>query len=402
MSLGKSEYLRILTTSTLQGSSISLGRELEGTTPPSVFIGSANYPNVYAGPLITPEHGDTSLYDHPERWIPSQTSQEEIIRYRFSLIRGKRLVNTTDINSRYVSQLQEIALSGSSVEGEAAFDEVPTGFSLSEDHAPYGPSATIEKFSCDPVKWNNSLEKVYDDTDLRANEAIIKLHRQNVPFSSIQKAFSVGTMGYGKNRHLVPTRWSITACDSAIADNLYKKIITYNTLDTWKVHEFNSLNNHYAVILTPTRWQYEWTEAFIKVLGDEELIFSDYEQYKPKREYSSVGGCYYSCKMAVLEALEREKKQAGVIVLREALHGYVPLGVFNVRENVRNAMKIPGKEFESFKDAFSYASDKLTLPPDRYIKQGRVLRSLLTQQQTRLSDFFKDNMRPLKDEESGK
>ena len=198
MTLGKSEYLKTLTASTLQGRSIQLGTQLEGTTPPSIFIGSAGYPKVFAGPLITPEHGDTSLYDMPERWIPSSKSQEEIIRYRLNLIRGKRLVNTTDIKSRYINQLQEIALSGSSIEGEAAFNEVPSGFSFSEEHAPHGPSATLDKFSCDSVRWNKSLEYVYNDTDLKATDAITKLHGQEIPFSSIQKAFSVGTMGYGK------------------------------------------------------------------------------------------------------------------------------------------------------------------------------------------------------------
>ncbi len=53
-------------------------------------------------------------------------------------------------------------------------------------------------------------------------------------------------------------------------------------------------------------------------MGNEELIFSDFENNGGKKGYSRVGGCYYSCKMAVLEALEREKKQAGAIILREA------------------------------------------------------------------------------------
>ena len=105
-------------------------------------------------------------------------------------------------------------------------------------------------------------------------------------------------------------------------------------IDTVRVHEFSSLHNNYAVILMPTGWQYEWSEAFLHVLGNEELVFSDHEVRKKKTEYSHLGGCYYSCKMAVLEALAREQKQAGAIILREALHGYVPMGVFNVRENV--------------------------------------------------------------------
>ena len=388
MSIGKAEYLRTLTVSTLQSRSVPIGTELDGSSPPSIFIGSAGYPKVFAGPLITPEHGDTGVYDTPESWIPAQKSQEEIIGYRLGLVRGKRLVETTDIHSRFVSQLQEIVLSDTSVESEAAFLEVPTGFSFSEEHAPFGPSASIDKLSCEPVRWNHHLERAFDDTDLLARDAVINLHKEKVPFSSIQKAFSAGTMGNGKKRHLVPTRWSITAVDSTLANHLFHQVKKFSLMDSWRVHEFSSLHNRYAVILTPTGWQYEWTEAFIRVLGDEELIFSDSEIKSPKTEYSTVGGCYYTCKMAILEALLREQKQAGAIVLREATEGYVPLGVFNVRENVRNAMLTKGLEFETFKDAFSYASGKMTLKPEQFITSGKLLRSLMKEQQTRLSDFF--------------
>ena len=104
-------------------------------------------------------------------------------------------------------------------------------------------------------------------------------------------------------------------------------------IDTLRLHEFSSLHNRYAVLLLPTAWQYEWTEAFLHVLGNEEYVFSDYEGHKKKAGYLPLGGCYYSCKMAVLEALAQEHRQAGAIILREALPGYVPMGVFNVREN---------------------------------------------------------------------
>jgi hypothetical protein len=158
-------------------------------------------------------------------------------------------------------------------------------------------------------------------------------------------------------------------------------------LDTVRVHEFSSLHNNYAVILMPTGWQYEWSEAFLHVLGDEELVFSDHEIRKKKTEYSHLGGCYYSCKMAVLEALAREQKQAGAIILREALHGYVPMGVFNVRENVRSAMLQPGQEFEDVKSALSHVSQKFTLPMNRFLEEGVLLRNVLKQKQTRLADF---------------
>jgi len=137
----------------------------------------------------------------------------------------------------------------------------------------------------------------------------------------------------------------------------------------------------------PTHWQYEWSEAFLHVLGNEELVFSDNEGRRKKTEYSHLGGCYYSCKMAVLEALAREQKQAGAIILREALHGYVPMGVFDVRENVRNAMNQPSQEFEDLKSALTHVSGKFTLPLKRFIEEGALLRNMIHERQCTLRDF---------------
>ncbi len=137
----------------------------------------------------------------------------------------------------------------------------------------------------------------------------------------------------------------------------------------------------------PTGWQYEWSEAFLRVLGNEELVFSDHEGNRKKTEYSSLGGCYYSCKMAVLEALAREGKQAGAIILREALKGYVPMGVFNVRENVRNAMQQPASEFEDIRAALSHISEKFILPVQRFIDEGELLSMMIRERQCTLKEF---------------
>ena len=96
-------------------------------------------------------------------------------------------------------------------------------------------------------------------------------------------------MGVGKRRKLVPTRWSITACESTIGDRLLKMVRYNDVIDTHRVYEFSSLNNYYAVLLLPSEWQYEWIEAFLHVLGQEELIFSDYEHNTGKKCYSRVG-----------------------------------------------------------------------------------------------------------------
>jgi DNA repair protein NreA len=384
---GKTAYLKKLT-SKIKMQSVDVGKELEGSTPPSVFIGSWNYPKVYAGPMIAPLQGDTTIMDMPESWIPQEKTQDDIIGYRMSLVRGKQQVGIRDLENGFVEKLQDISLASKSIGSEAEFGNKPRGQSFSDEHAPHGPSAIIQKFDIENVKWDHQLEKVFYDSDLRAADALINLHNKGVPFSNMQKAFSVGAMGVGKRRRLVPTRWSITACDSTIADILLRDVRQYDILDVHRVYEFKSLNNYYAVLLMPTEWQYEWMEAFLRVMGNEELIFSDSESNAGKKGYSTVGGCYYTCKMAILEALAQEKVQAGAIVLREAYNGYVPLGVFNVRENVRNAMSRPPREFEDMKTALNYISLKLRLPMKRFVEQSSLLKELLQSRQTTLDSFI--------------
>ncbi|NYT02738.1 MAG: hypothetical protein GKC10_08305 [Methanosarcinales archaeon] len=383
---GKEAYLKRLTTG-MNIRSAEVGRELEGSTPPSVFIGSWNYPRVYAGPMIAPLHGDTAFMDTPESWIPGRMSQEDIIIYRLNLVRGKRAVRIDDLANPLVEKLQEISLASGSIESQAQFDGIPRGMSFSDHHTPHGPSALIERFDIGNARWDSALEKVYGDGDLLAADALWDLHRLKVPFSRIQKAFSVGAIGTARRRRLVPTRWSITACDTIIGNRLLKAVRNCEVQEGFRVHEFSSLHNYYAVLLMPTAWQYEWMEAFLHILGREELIFSDHEFNGKKRGYSRVGGCYYACKMAVLEALARERMQAGAVILREAYRGYVPLGVFNVRENVRNAMLQPATEFDDLNGALRYLSTRLSLPVSRFIKQGNLLPELLRSRQTTLASF---------------
>lgn len=384
----KNAYLQKLTEQ-IQMKSVKVGKDLEGSTPPSVFIGRWSYPKVYAGPMMVGESGDTSIMDSPESWIGENKTQEDIINYRMNLVRGKHLIKITDLENPFVEKLQDISLASKSIDSEATFGKRPRGALLTEDSMPHGPSAVIERFDIDAVRWDKQLEKTFYDTDLNACEAVLNLHNKDVPFTAMQKAFSVGAIGTKNKRKLVPTRWSITACDSTLADLFLKDVRKFDIIDTYRVYEFGSLNNYYIIILTPTEWQYEWYEAFIQLIGKEELIFSDYETTTDKKEYSTVGGCYYTSKMAVLDALVKEKKQAGLIVLREAYEGYVPLGVFNVRENMKEAMLNPYKEFETLKDALRYAGTKLKIPISKYVKQGTLLNEMLHTKQTTLDMYFK-------------
>ena len=77
---------------------------LSGTSPPSVFVGSYNYPKVNVGPMVPPIHGDTSLLDTPEKWIGK--TLEEIVNYRLNLVRGIQKVPVSDPSCRYIENLQ--------------------------------------------------------------------------------------------------------------------------------------------------------------------------------------------------------------------------------------------------------------------------------------------------------
>jgi hypothetical protein len=386
MGMGKGAYLKKITSGTMKWKSIEVDEKLDGSSPPSVFIGSYGYPKVAVGPMLTPSIGDTFIMDSPEQWI-GKYEQDDIIKFRLDLVRGKKEVGIKDLENKLVQNMQEISLASKSVESEAQFHYKPRGVTFNQDHQPFGPSASLDKFEIGNTKWEQHLEKSYYDTDWKAADAIKELYKDGVAFSQMQKAFSTGTMGIGKNRKLVPTRWSITAVDTILANNLYHQVKYFDAIENYQVYEFSSLNNYYAVILTPTPWMYEWIEAFIHVLGREEMIFADQEYTQGKSEYSSVGGCYYSCKFAVLEALSKMKKQAGAIVLREAYEGYVPLGVFNVRENVKAAMKEKPREFESYRAVLNYLSTKLRLPISKFTEQGVLIKEMLNSRQTTLTQI---------------
>ncbi|MBC7117757.1 Nre family DNA repair protein [Methanothermobacter tenebrarum] len=391
----KSKYLYLeKLTKNIKLRSSNFEKEMEGSTPPSVFIGSYNYPKVYAGPLVTSHGGDVHLMDLPEEWIPKGKTLQDIIGYRLNLVRGKQRVHVKDFDDRLVEKLQEITLAKSPVDSEVLFSHKPRGIQFfGDENPPHGPSAPLEYFEADNVRWDRHLESAYYDTDLRAADAIYELYRTGVPFSSIQKSLSVGALGVESRRKLVPTRWSITACDSILADRLLRRIQTYDIIDSYRVHEFESFKNKYIIILTPTRWRYEWIEVFLGVLGSEKLIFSDHEIGDSKREYSRVGGCYYSSKMAVLDALDREEKQAGAIVLREAYKGYIPLGVFNVRENVKNAMKQAPMEFNTLKGVLKYVGGRLKFELGEYIRESRLLKE--ADRQASLDEFTKGGIKTI-------
>src|SRR5271157_2355681 len=143
MAMGKGAYLQRIMSGMNNWRSVEVGQNLDGSSPPSVFIGKYGYPKVSIGPMIAPYEGNTSILDTPEVWIPSKQTQDDIIRFRLDLVRGKAEVGINELDNKLVKKLQEISMAEDSVDSEASFKHKPRGFSFNEDHSPFGPSGSI-------------------------------------------------------------------------------------------------------------------------------------------------------------------------------------------------------------------------------------------------------------------
>jgi len=205
---------------------------ISGTSPPSVFVGSYNYPKVFVGPMVPPIHGDTSLLDSPEKW--KGKSLEEIINFRLNLVRGIQKIPITQTEGRYIENLQEVAMSSKPTDADLIFQKaLSSSVSLDGESAPFGPIGEIKSAKFSGSSSVKSIEKIFYDKDLKAQDAVLNLYNSGIEISKIQKCFSIGMLG--QKRKLVPTKWSITATDDIISKSLIDEILDYSLIDSCRV-----------------------------------------------------------------------------------------------------------------------------------------------------------------------
>ena len=356
-------------------------KEIQGSSPPSVFVGAYGYPKVSVGPMLPPVHGETSILDTPEKWIGK--SLEDIVNFRLNLIRGIKKIPSTQCDGRYIENLQDMTMSSSPADTEIEFVK-PTFpvTSVDQQSAPFGPLGEIKNAKFSSTHANRSIEKMYYDHDLKADDAIIKLFNSGIDVSRIQKCLSIGMLGI--DRKLVPTKWSITATDDIISKSLMTQILDFDIIDSFNVFSFSHLGNLFSVILFPHRWLFEMQEAWHdgKSIG----FGNDYEDAKGISHPPEIAGAYFAAKLAVAEYLFKKQKQAGILVLREIQPEYaIPVGVWQVREGVREAMKHQAILAENMDNAIELATRKMTIGKNEWISEGKMLK--LIQQKT-ISDFF--------------
>ena len=356
-------------------------KEVEGPTPPSFFVGSQNYPHVSISPMVSVLDYPAELIDEPDIW-KTQYSIPDIVKFRAHLIRARagrvnaRNIGSALTNNKTLELTQELLMTEKPTFTSTEFEK-PLKFDLGFNKytQPMGPGSSIKRFTVeDTPKTNFKIERVVFDTDLLAHEGITKLWDEDLSATQITRILSAGMLGRKKNRILVPTRWSITAIDDIIGKNLIEEIKDYPNIDFIEVWSSDYLDNHFRILFRPKLWGYEFFESWQDVWspaqpGSSSLSWitgQDYELYSGRKDYvKNTAGGYYAARLAVLEYLARIRRQAEAIEFRENGEGYyIPLGVWQVRENCRNAFtnKTPLYRGHDLNEALNVIKQSMRVP----------------------------------------
>ncbi len=359
--------------------------DISGSSPTDIFIGRFGYPKVFIGPLVPPEFGDTSILGRPELWRDMPI--DKIVDMRSRLVRGIHLSNIHDVEKGKIEeQVRDLALAERPAVAEMRFSSKPfMKISLNDEVQPFGPSAELKQVELYNIKAERQMESLYLDTDAKATTAILELYNKGLATSKIQQGLSAGLFGIKSQRKFVPTRWSITAVDDTISKDLREEIKQNNLVDAVYAYYNVALDNRWLIFFIPGKWQYESIEAWYpKTIWNESgtdiSIYSSYEGYGGRSTYAEIGGCYYAARLAVTEKLKELGKQGTVLILREVHDGYImPVGVWNVREHVRQTLQTAPAVLQSPNEIWNFIAQRLEISSKSWIANSRILKDILTQ-----------------------
>ncbi|MCS7099225.1 MAG: hypothetical protein RMH84_01715 [Sulfolobales archaeon] len=360
-----------------------VSRIYSSSSPPSVYVGWLRYPEVTAAAGLPPEVGETSIYDYPEKWL--ELSLDDVLRLRLTLVRGGALVRVHDLSNNFVSKLRELSMSSKPVDVEVVFEKrVRPRAILDENVPPMGPLAPVRRLDIGSNPYvSRYVEKVHGDVDLGAKKAVLYLYKSSVPISTIARILSTGSVGKLWRRKLVPTRWAITAVDSAISEALVRELVDKPPINEIRLYTNARSGNLFVVVLLPTRWMFEWIEAWFpgstwNAFGEEVVIEGDWELTSRREKYPSIGGCYYASRLAVAEYLSRLGRQAGAVLYREIYPSFnIPIGVWFVREMVRATLSRPCRVYSNLGDLLADLKDVARVPVERIVEKSRILNLLV-------------------------
>ncbi|MDR2943780.1 MAG: hypothetical protein LBU81_01620, partial [Methanosarcinales archaeon] len=252
-----------------------------GPSPPSVFVGSYNYPSLSAGPLIPPafdlpelEFGETSDFlrekviknpgfmEDSRLWHELQ--MQDVIAMRTALVRANSTFKPGDAktDNPLLMKAQELALSAKPIDTEAWFKKpIVSDLKFDSMMMPMGPSGQVKNFSItENPKVPNAVDRIVYDTDALAKDAIAELYQGSVSNEQMTRLMSIGLLG--RDRKLVPTRWSITAIDDMTGKETIKRIKDYPHIREITVLTGEIFGNHFEILLLPGSFSCEVLEVW--------------------------------------------------------------------------------------------------------------------------------------------
>lgn len=370
---------------------IKIKDHFSGPTPPEIFVGRYNYPDVNIGILSATDYDSAHcrLRDY-EDWSRNNLSIQNILRLRSQLVYGRKESNIRKEN-RVTKVLSELALTHKTTSTEFFLSKAlkTSDYTLSRFFRPMTNKAQLLNVRLqENPRVHKKVDYLSNDTHAKATDVLDEL-KDTITIDHMQKLLSAGVLGQKSQRKMVPTRWSITAVDDTISKSLLKEIRYFKTIDNPLVLEGDYLGNYIKVLLLPQRFAFEAIEVWEDERTSKEkcCIVQDFEGFFGRKTYArNVAGGYYAMRLPVCEYLKEIRRQASVLVIREITKEYsVPLGVGIVREATRRAKNNKPRVFETQEDATSFLKSHFLLDHDA-IEESWVLNE--NNKQKSINDFF--------------
>jgi hypothetical protein len=370
------------------------GKEIQGSSPPTLFVGRHGYPAVRAGPMLPPMmSANAQDLDDPRAWIHTK-SLREVVALRASLLRSGQVVRVDRPQQRsaVLEAAQLLAMASKPADVEVTLTKAPTAPlqpKVDAIAAPMGPSLQAERAR---VVSNPTVPRKVDalvgDPHARASDAVGELYGSGISAYHIQRLLSAGLLGQGHRRRLVPTRWSITATDDILAKPLIERVKALQQIGQVELYGSEHYGNRFWVLLLPRPWAYEmmerWRAGGVWTAGGE-ASGQDWEPWQGRTTYASnITGAYYAARISVLEHLVARQRQAQPIVYREITDAYLfPLGVWVIREGTRDALDAKPRAFDNLEAAVRTVSMEAAQPA--WHRESVLLREARVQR--RITDF---------------
>jgi hypothetical protein len=343
-----------------------------GSEAPSVFVGRSSYPEVSAG-ILSPMDAadDPASFATSSAWYGEGLGIEGVLQRRTGLLNSDHSANASvhDTWDGFLGTQREVAIADGPVGVEIGLSGKPDlDWDVDDVTTPTGPRASADSASLTENPYvPKQVKKTLEDDDWGAQGAMTYLYRRGLDVYDINDILSVGALGEAANRKLVPTRWSITAVDDTVGQYLRGRIRNNPAVDKPRVWMNEYMGNRYWVVLAPGRWEFELVE--MKSPGSvwnpdpagDVWMASAHEGYEGRSGYvEETAGAYYAARIGVLEHLDDIGRQAKALVLREVSDDYwAPVGVWQIRESVRNAFDGEGGRAQTFHGAVSEIAPNL-------------------------------------------